>query len=325
MKGQFPWINRSKGSAGSMTTCKINDKNVMRAKPFEVANPRTPAQVMQRNFLKEVSQIAASVTPEQLRTLFGVKPKTRSRRNELEKQIAAAYTIDNGVKSVDFSKLEAIGNGEKIDVEIKHVTPEDTSLVWPFSTNPGLQEMPLGANFILVAFNATLKRIELYNEATIKEERDLDLDITGALPTEYEYYVYPTYATTGENVSSRSFGSFIIKVRKEQTGRGTQPDVPVEETPSLVFNSNSATTAVISPAPDDIDTEVEIEFSGVTMSGATSQIDISTQSIVDGDLQLTFDSPVNNAQNIVSVHISYTTTDEEEGELDITDVSVANS
>ena len=113
MKGQFPWIGRSRGSAGGMTTSKINDKNVMRAKAFEVTNPKTAAQVMQRDFFKQVQEVCASVTEDQLRSLFGVKPKTMTRRNALSKQIAAAYTITDGVKAVDFSKLLAIGNGEK--------------------------------------------------------------------------------------------------------------------------------------------------------------------------------------------------------------------
>ena len=39
MKVQNPIIGRARGSAGGMTFCKNYDKNVARAKAFEVSNP----------------------------------------------------------------------------------------------------------------------------------------------------------------------------------------------------------------------------------------------------------------------------------------------
>ena len=47
-KVQNPIIGRAKGSAGGMTFSKNYDKNVMRAKAFEVNNPNTQAQQTQR-------------------------------------------------------------------------------------------------------------------------------------------------------------------------------------------------------------------------------------------------------------------------------------
>ena len=118
MKTQNPWIGRVKGSAGNMTGCKVYDKNVLRAKAFEVNNPNTAAQQTQRDFIKQVSGIASTVTEEELRSLFGMKPKTMSRRNMLSKQIAASAAVVDGVKIVDFSKLNAIGNGMKVNCPI---------------------------------------------------------------------------------------------------------------------------------------------------------------------------------------------------------------
>lgn len=114
MKTQNPWIGRVRGSAGNMTGCKVYDKNVLRAKAFEVSNPNTAAQQTQRNFFKQVSGIASTVSEEELRSLFGMKPKAMSRRNMLSKQIAAATAVVDGVKIVDFSKIEAIGTGAKV-------------------------------------------------------------------------------------------------------------------------------------------------------------------------------------------------------------------
>lgn len=219
MKGQFPWIGRSRGSAGGMTTSKINDKNVMRAKAFEVTNPKTAAQVMQRDFFKQVQEVCASVTEDQLRSLFGVKPKTMTRRNALSKQIAAAYTITDGVKSVDFSKLLTIGNGEKVDVNIYHTSYSEGGDIFRYEYDklnvPNQDE----TNLIFVIFNATRKQIFIIN-TDVTADDDVTMDsIQIPFGTTDDCYVYPTCAVSGGDVSSKGFGSFIIKTRPEKTGR----------------------------------------------------------------------------------------------------------
>lgn len=215
MKGQFPWIGRSRGSAGGMTTAKINDKNVMRAKAFEVYNPKTAAQVMQRNFFKEVQEVCASVTEDELRSLFGIKPKTMTRRNALSKQIAAVYTISNGVKSVDFSLLGAIGNGEKANVSIYHTSHDAGGQIY----SPTIDDLNVtdlsNTNLLFVVFNVTKQQIFIINtdkpasEAYGFDELEIPFDSMD------DCYIYPTCAVGGENVYLRGFGSFIIKTRKE--------------------------------------------------------------------------------------------------------------
>ena len=113
-KVQNPVIGRAKASAGGMTFAKNYDKNVMRAKAFEVSNPKTAAQTNQRTFFAQVAAITQSVSDAELRSLFGQKPKGMSRRNALSKQIASANSVVDGQKIVDFSLLQAIGNGEKV-------------------------------------------------------------------------------------------------------------------------------------------------------------------------------------------------------------------
>ena len=115
MKTQNPIIGRAKGSAGGMTACKVHDKNVMRAKAFEVNNPKTAAQTTQRDYFKDLSALVTSFSPEQLRTLFPNKPKAMSRRNALSKQLAEDVTIAGSVKSIDFANIDTIGNASTMD------------------------------------------------------------------------------------------------------------------------------------------------------------------------------------------------------------------
>ena len=115
MKVQNPIIGRARGSAGGMTFCKNYDKNVARAKAFEVSNPNTPAQQNQRTFFKEVSEFTAMFSEEVLRALFPQKPKAMSRRNALSKQIAEDNTVKDGQKVVDYANIDTLGNASTMD------------------------------------------------------------------------------------------------------------------------------------------------------------------------------------------------------------------
>lgn len=115
MKIQSPWMGRIRGSAGQMTGCKVYDKNVMRAKAFEVSNPNTPAQQNQRTFFAELTALSSDFSDEQLRTLFPQKPKAMSRRNAISKQIAASYTTENGQKVIDYANIDTLGNASVMD------------------------------------------------------------------------------------------------------------------------------------------------------------------------------------------------------------------
>ena len=115
MKIQSPWMGRIKGSAGQMTGCKVYDKNVLRAKAFEVSNPNTPAQQTQRAFFASLTALCADFSDEVLRTLFPQKPKTMSRRNAITKQIAASNTMSGGAKVIDFADIDTLGNASVMD------------------------------------------------------------------------------------------------------------------------------------------------------------------------------------------------------------------
>ena len=115
MKIQSPWMGRIKGSAGNMTGCKVYDKNVMRAKAFEVSNPNTAAQQNQRTFFAELTALCSDFDEALLRTLFPQKPKSMSRRNAITKQIAENTTTDNGQKVINYATIDTLGNASVMD------------------------------------------------------------------------------------------------------------------------------------------------------------------------------------------------------------------
>lgn len=115
MKVQNPIIGRARGSAGGMTFCKNYDKNVARAKAFEVSNPKTQAQQTQRAFFALLTALCSDFSDDQLRFLFPSKPKTMSRRNALSKQIALSYEINGTEKTIDYADIDTLGNAPVMD------------------------------------------------------------------------------------------------------------------------------------------------------------------------------------------------------------------
>lgn len=224
MKTQNPIIGRAKGSAGGMTFSKNYDKNVARAKAFEVSNPKTTAQTTERSFFAEVMKLVSSVSEDQLRSIFSVKPKTKSRRNALTSQITAAYSVDGTTKSVDLSKLQAIGNGEKVF----------TIFFDGFFSNDGINFTPTEemfgnvkldeANAIVVLMSKEYG-IQIINSELLLEEltETTELSNFGA-KEDVEYFGYVTCSEVGENVYGKPFGTFKIKTRATDStnNRGTR-------------------------------------------------------------------------------------------------------
>ena len=227
MKVQNPIIGRSRGSAGGMTFCKVYDKNVARAKAFEVANPKTAAQTTQRNYFKELSALVATLTNEELRTLFGQKPKALSRRNELSTQLAPANSTVDSVKSVDYSKIEAIGNGQKIGVAMYNTTSVQNAAYQLEETAETLGiPSDSTANLVMVIFNQTKNTIIIANTSMTLANQQFN-PVTNGCEVGDKIYYYPSVSEKNENVQGRSMGSFIIKTRKETTGRKIGKQIPI--------------------------------------------------------------------------------------------------
>ena len=230
MKTQNPWMGRVRGSAGNMTGCKVYDKNVLRAKAFEVSNPDTDAQQTQRDFFKEVAAIVATVSEEELRSLFGIKPKAMSRRNALSKQVAAAFSVEDNEKHVDFSKLQAIGNGQKVTTPFMQYIGADDN--WAFGCR--VEDFKVGnetATFVyVVAFDVTANKIVIAcTDYTVAEVTD-PITLEYILEAGHVYYGYLTCADRVFEDPSVPFGNFTLKTRSN--GKQT-PAPPTPETVTI--------------------------------------------------------------------------------------------
>jgi hypothetical protein len=207
-------MGRIKGSAGNMTGCKVYDKNVMRAKAFEVNNPNTAAQQVQRGYSAVLTKLVAGFTPDQLRTLFPSKPKAMSRRNALSKQLAEYNTMENSEKVIDFANIDTLGNAPTMDFGTTDVDIDDTTIRVLLSDTVS-QKLELADNYFIAAIvNKTKGEILLGNTSEKVENAAFRIELpTNWLNTD-EISAIPLI--TDKTVPVGSFGSFIIKVRPEK-------------------------------------------------------------------------------------------------------------
>ena len=189
---------------------------------------------MQRNFFAQLTSLASQLSDDQLRSLFPQSVKGKTRRNLLQRQLSACAVTADGVKSIDLTQLEGIGNGEKINspmltTEIAEMGPPTAPTIGILIEYDTLRtiEKPADANYIVVAYNITKGRIGVFQTPYTGTDFNIDVDVKGWGDIGDTVRFYITYAASGENVSMRGFGSFIIKTRAEKKGRNINKNTAI--------------------------------------------------------------------------------------------------
>lgn len=213
MKTQNPWMGRARGSAGNMTSSKVYDKNVMRAKAFEVNNPKTAAQQENRTFFKLCQEMNVQLSEEQLRTLYPQKPKTKSRRNELQTQLMKLFFFDEDQLSfIDYNKY-SLGNGPKLNVPILSV--EQGSIINEGSVDEYFDNKinSSNANIFAVFVGPGSNTLKIINTSNLVYIGDNFSDIELGLDNDASGYVYLTVPTSLQDESNNNWGTFSIYSR----------------------------------------------------------------------------------------------------------------
>ncbi len=211
-----------RGTVGTVVGSSWNGIAYMKGKPQSVRNPRTDDQVQQRNFFKDLQQLVAQLSDEQLASLFPTVTRGMTRRNMFTRQLAAAAALTDDVKAVDLAQLEGIGNGERIDSPMLEslVSEIDGSLaIYAEAAAAEAIGKPDEANIIVVAYSLTQKKITILNTDVTNTTEGVTIPVGSWAVEGDSVRFYLTYATSGQNVYLRGFGSFIIKTRPEKIGR----------------------------------------------------------------------------------------------------------
>ena len=176
MKTQNPWMGRAKGSAGGMTASKVYDKNVLKAKAFEVNNPNTAAQQNQRTFFKEVSDLVNQLTDEQCRFLCPKAPKGMSRRNFLSKQLASSVTTSSGQKVVDLANLKTLGNAPQSKISSYDVSITSNSVSVGYEFEEEISTKYSDNYLYTLYFNVTQKKLILNGGNNVVDDSSDSID-----------------------------------------------------------------------------------------------------------------------------------------------------
>lgn len=214
MKIQSPWMGRVRGSAGNMTGSKVYDKNVLRAKAFEVSNPNTTAQQTERSFFTELSQLVGTFSEAQLRTLFPQKPKAMSRRNALTKQIAVSYEIDGTTKSIDFANIITLGNAPEMDFGTTNVSLGGGGAYIELDNSVKTNQQYAENDFIIVLINETLCEVLLTTETASVETGAFGLTTPPSWTSGDSVHAIPLITNSKEGaIKTEGFGSIKVIAR----------------------------------------------------------------------------------------------------------------
>ena len=211
-----------KGKVGTVIGASWNGIAYMRGLAQSVKNPKTAAQLQQRAYFKDLQGLVGQLTDEQLQSLFPTVMRGMTRRNMLTRQLAAAAAVTGDVKAVDLAQLEGIGNGERIDspmLESMVTVTDDVLDIYAEAAAAESIGKPAEANFIAVAYNVTKRKIGIFNTDVTDPSMGVSVPVDNWAEQGDTVRFYLTYATNGQNVYLRGFGSFIIKTRPEKVGR----------------------------------------------------------------------------------------------------------
>ena len=216
------------GKVGSVIGASWKGISYMRGIAQSIKNPKTEAQVMQRDYFAQLAQITAQLSDEQLASLFPNSVKGKTRRNLLQQQLNKCAVADDGVKYVDLSLLESIGNGKKIDTPMQTCEANtigepgnETTVILVETACLRAISKPVTANFIVVAYNLTQGKLGVFNTPVTATDANLEIDVRSWAEAGDQVRFYLTYAESGKDVSTKGFGSFIIKTRAEKTNKSS--------------------------------------------------------------------------------------------------------
>ena len=99
-----------KGKVGTVIGSSWNGIAYMRGIPQSQKDPKSVAQMRQRNFFREVQDLVGQLSAEQQKFLLPTSPSGMTRRNALAKQLSEDPVITPDSKSVNLAELETIGN-----------------------------------------------------------------------------------------------------------------------------------------------------------------------------------------------------------------------
>ena len=203
-----------KGKVGTVIGSSWNGIAYMRGLAQSVKNPKTAGQTTQRGFFREVLDIAAQLSKEQLSFLFPTAPSKMTRHNALVKQLTEVAAVDGDVKSVDLGNINSLGNAATADLPDVAITAagENLTISWDGDSTEradNADEYPT----VFVA-NVTKKKVYLVNStAALGDTGEVSFNVGLAAYGEATDTFSGFMMLTGSKIALVGFGTMAVTKR----------------------------------------------------------------------------------------------------------------
>ena len=203
-----------KGKVGTVIGSSWNGIAYMKGLPQSVKNSKSAAQMVQRDFFKEVQGLASQLTAEQLNFLFPSSPKGMTRRNAIVQQLSADPIIEADSKHVDLANLGTIGNAPTADLPTVTISASRSNIIISWDEENDWRTAHADEYPTIFVANVTQKKIFLVHStvtigASGEQAFSVDFDAFGIGSDTYSGFMLSTGAMT----SPSGYGTLSVATR----------------------------------------------------------------------------------------------------------------
>ena len=200
-----------KGKVGTVIGASWNGISYMRGLAQSHKNPKTAAQLKQRNFFKEVQDLVGQLSDEQLAFLYPNSVKGMSRRNLLTKQLSDYPIETEEGKHADLADIISLGNAPTADLPDVTITASRSAVTISWNADTAWRSQHADEYPTICVFNVTQKKIFLVHStvtvgASGSQSFSVESDAFGIGSSEFNGFMLSTGATT----APRFFGTLGV-------------------------------------------------------------------------------------------------------------------
>ena len=200
-----------KGKVGTVIGASWNGISYMRGLAQSHKNPKTAAQLKQRNFFKEVQDLVGQLSDEQLAFLYPNSVKGMSRRNLLTKQLSDYPIETEEGKHADLADIVSLGNAPTADLPDVTITASRSAVTISWNADNAWRSQHADEYPTICVFNVTQKKIFLVHStvtvgASGSQSFSVESDAFGIGSSEFNGFML----STGSKIPLVGFGTMGV-------------------------------------------------------------------------------------------------------------------
>ena len=190
-----------KGKVGTVIGSSWNGIAYMRGLPQSQKDPKTAAQIAQRDFFREVQDLVGQLSYEQLVFLFPESVRGMSRRNLLVKQLSTDPLVAEGSKHVDLADITSLGNAPTADLPDVSIVASRSAVTISWDADNAWRSQHADEYPTICVLNVTQKKIFLVHSTVMvgasgSQSFSVESDAFGIGSSEFNGFMLSTGATT---------------------------------------------------------------------------------------------------------------------------------